>query len=282
MNRPVLVIHAPVLHRGYTDLFRRLAGSISAAYVLGEELAARFRFFEADISALASEDAARFIRSLGLVPRVEILVPAGMDAIRRGPLVLIDDMLSRRLAAELFPGADIQWERVFLRWDESHVQRAPAASFARESQETRDREFMDAAYTEARRSGDWWRQVGAVLAKDGRVIGRAFNQDMPDDHSSYRLGNIRDYLKPGEKPEFSNTFHAENRLIAEAARAGVSTAGASIYVTHYPCPMCAKAIAVSGIAQCFFAEGSANFDAAMMLEAFGVETIRVHRDAGHG
>ncbi len=213
---------------------------------------------------------------------MEILTTAGIEPLRTQPLILVSDELSRRFAAELLTGAAIQWESVFLRWDESHVQRAQPVNFGRRSEEPFDREMLAAAYAEAAKSGDWWRQVGALLVKDGTVIGRSCNRDMPDDQSSYRFGNIRDYLKPGEKPEFSNTFHAENRIIAEAARTGTPVAGAHLYVTHFPCPMCAKAIAVAGIAKCFFGEGSASFDAELIFRAFGVETIYVPRDVTYG
>ena len=114
---------------------------------------------------------------------------------------------------------------------------------------------------------------------DGTVLLRAYNRDIPDDQSSYRLGNIRDYLKPGERPDLSNTFHAENRIIAEAARAGMPTEGLDLYVTHFPCSMCAKAIATAGMKRCFFGEGASNFDAEMVLRAYGVEIIYLPREA---
>lgn len=281
MNRPALVLHVPVIHRGYLDLFRRIAPDVRAAHIIGDELIRRFRFFEADISSLTPQEACRIVSGLDLFDAVEVIEPAGLEALRDHPVVLLNDALSRRLAREFLPGADIRWESVFLRWDESHVQSASPVSFSRQSQEPFDREMIEAAYAEAAESSDWWRRVGAVLVKDGAIIARAYNRDMPDDQSSYRFGNIRDYLKPGERPELSNTFHAENRIVAEVARAGTSTAGAHLYVTHFPCSMCAKAIAVSGIAKCFFAEGSANFDAEMVLGAHGVEIVHVPREPRH-
>lgn len=281
MSRPALVLHVPVIHRGYLDFFRRIAPEVGMACILGDELVRRLRFFEADISSLAPEEAHRIVSDLGLFDAVGVIEPAGLDALRNRSVILLNDALSRRLAAEFLPGVDIRWESVFLRWDESHIASASPISFSRQSQEPFDREMIEAAYAEAAKSGDWWRRVGAVLVKDGAAIAQAYNRDMPDDQSSYRFGNIRDYLKPGERPELSNTFHAENRIVAEAARAGMSTAGAYLYVTHFPCSMCAKAIAVSGIAKCFFAEGSANFDAEMALGAHGVEIIHVPRERPH-
>ena len=275
MRERTLILHAPVLHRGYLELLRRLAPGVSAVYILGDELAARFRYFEHDISSLSGQDAAALVGALNLFPVVAVLRPESVTTLRGQPLVLMGDELSRRLAAELLPGADIRWESVFLRWDEAHVNRATTAKPDRVSPAPPDRVFLEAACQEAKKSGDWWRQVGAVLVKDGRVLTQAWNCDMPDDQSSYRYGNIRDYLKPGQQPELANAIHAESRIIAEAARRGLATEGAHLYVTHFPCPMCAKAVAASGMAKVFFGEGSANFDAEMVLRAAGVEMVYV-------
>lgn len=45
------------------------------------------------------------------------------------------------------------------------------------------------------------------------------------------------------------TIHAEANAIANAARAGVSTVGCILVVTHYPCMNCAKLVVQAGIAQ---------------------------------
>ncbi|MBI4132884.1 MAG: hypothetical protein HY473_02260 [Candidatus Sungbacteria bacterium] len=279
MKERLLVIHIPVIHRGYLDLFRRLVPAVRSVMILGDELAKRLRFFEHDISALRAEEAFEFVAALKLFDTITILEPASLPAIRSQPLLLVNDELSRRLYHELLPGADVQWESVFLRWDESHVARVTPVNPNRQSRDQRDRELLAEAYAEAEQSGDWWRRVGAVLVADGAVRLRAYNRDMPDDQSSYRLGNIRDYLEPGERPDLSNTFHAENRIIAEAARAGMATEGLDLYVTHFPCSMCAKAVAAAGIKRCFFGEGSSNFDAEMVFHAHGVEIIHLPREA---
>lgn len=278
MKDKILILHAPVIHRGYVDLFRRVAGEASSALVLGGDLLKEVRFFEEDLSALTPEEVKLLIKAFGIFQSVDVLNSTGLAAIRSRPLVLVSDELSRRFADKFLKSSQIQWESVFLRWDESHITKAIPPNFKSESRDPSDREMLEAAYAEAQKSGDWWRQVGAVVVKDGLVTARAYNRDMPDDQASYRLGNIRDFMKPGERPELSNAIHAEARIIAEAARDGVGLKGTNIYVTHFPCPMCAKGIAVSGIKKCFFGEGSANFDAEMILNAAGVEIIYVPRE----
>lgn len=275
----ILAIHVPVIHRGYLDLFKRLAPTVREVAVFGDELIRRLRFFEHDISALSAAEAAAFVKSLGLFETVRLLEPSDIDSLRSRPLCLINDQLSRRFAEQFLKESDIQWDSVFLRWDESHVHSASPVTASRQSSDPSDRIILAEAYREAKKSGDWWRQVGAILAEKGSIQLRAYNQDMPDDQSSYRLGNIRDYLKPGERPDLSNSFHAENWIIAEAARRGIRTEGLDLYVTHFPCSVCAKAIATAGIRRCFFGEGSSNFDAETMLRAHAVEIIHLPRDA---
>lgn len=275
MKELILIIHVPVLHRGYIELFRRMQGKINTVLILGGELLKELRFFEADISSLAPEEAKNLVVSLGLFEKVSLLSRVNIEDFRDKGVVLISDELSRRFKEKFLPDFPVVWESVFLRWDESAVAKTNPVNFSRVSDQKFDQDILLLAYAEAEKSGDWWRRVGAILEKDGRVLLSAHNRDLPDEQSSYRLGNIRDFLKTGERPDLSNTIHAEARVIAEAARHGISTTGASLYVTHFPCPPCAKSIAASGIARCFFAEGSANFDAESVLKGARVEIVHV-------
>jgi tRNA(adenine34) deaminase len=72
--------------------------------------------------------------------------------------------------------------------------------------------------------------VGAVIVKDGRVLGRAHNQ----------VETLHDA-----------TAHAEMIAITQAAEAleNWRLEGAEIYVTLEPCPMCAGALVLSRVAR---------------------------------
>lgn len=54
--------------------------------------------------------------------------------------------------------------------------------------------------------------------------------------------------------EFTRCLHAEQATIINAARAGVSTQGAQLFSTTFPCHECAKMIIGSGIAEVFYIE----------------------------
>ena len=58
--------------------------------------------------------------------------------------------------------------------------------------------------------------------------------------------------------------HAEQNLVAFAARCGISTNGCAVVVTHMPCDMCAKSLIQAGITKVVVGEGETH----MPLESF--------------
>jgi tRNA(adenine34) deaminase len=99
---------------------------------------------------------------------------------------------------------------------------------------TTDGALMDAALVEARRARDAGEvPIGAVVALDGVVVGRGFNQPISS---------------------ADPTAHAEILAIREAARASGNyrLAGAVLYVTIEPCLMCVGALVHARIARLVF------------------------------
>ena len=60
--------------------------------------------------------------------------------------------------------------------------------------------------------------------------------------------------KIGDLTEFGRVVHAEMEALMSCARAGISTKGATLYSTTFPCHNCAKHIIASGIARVVFIE----------------------------
>lgn len=95
--------------------------------------------------------------------------------------------------------------------------------------------FMDLADVMAKRSVIET-QVGAVLVQDRRVVSTGYNGRPTGAFDNHRVGKYQ-----------LDEVHAEINAIAFAARFGISTEGATIYVTVAPCVHCAKAIIQAGI-----------------------------------
>lgn len=68
----------------------------------------------------------------------------------------------------------------------------------------------------------------------------------------------------GDLTEFGRAMHAEMSAILDAARNGRSVAGASLYVTTFPCHNCARHIVGAGIGNCVFLAPYAKSQAAML------------------
>lgn len=88
--------------------------------------------------------------------------------------------------------------------------------------------------------------VGAVIARDGRILSTGYNgpaAGMP--HCEHDM--------TAEEP-CQVAVHAEANAIAWAAREGVATNNAQLYVTHSPCIHCAKLIINAGLTIVYYGE----------------------------
>lgn len=110
---------------------------------------------------------------------------------------------------------------------------------------TRDEMLMEMALVVRRRSTCLRLQVGAVLANNGRPISTGYNG------APAGMPHCRPDICNDEHPCI-RTIHAEANAIAFAARNGVATYGAFLYVTHSPCMDCAKLIINAGIQRVFY------------------------------
>lgn len=273
MQQRVLILHAPVIHTGYLDFLKKNKDRVESIYLIPETLVERFSTIKPDIASIPAKEMQILCDTLGY-RNILIFTEDLAEELSSKPLLLVNDHISRYVQQAYFPNSDIKWENVFLRWDIDSIHTEDAVSLP-ESRESFDREMMKQAYAEAEKSSDWWRHVGAVLVKEGEVLERAHNQGMPSDHTPYQRGAIRDFLNPGTHPELVDTIHAEQAIISRAARSGTPLEGTSLYITHFPCPVCAKLIIESGIKQCFFAEGWSTLASAPLLKAAQVNLTKV-------
>ncbi len=123
-----------------------------------------------------------------------------------------------------------------------------------------DKRFMELAHVVASWSSCFQenRQVGAVIVKDKRILTTGYNGASSGIVSCKEKGEcLRKKLgiESGTRHEICYAVHAEQNAIIQAAKLGVSVDGATIYVTHQPCSICAKMIINSGIKRIVYKEG---------------------------
>lgn len=271
-----VVAYVPVLHEGYRR-FLESHGRGRPLYVIGPELYSDYRPLAKDIRALEPSLVAAAVESWEICSSVSVLDVAGATALAESAprLVLPAEDVSYSLVERWFPRCEVTYDSVFLRWDKTRtatmLEPRPARVVGL------DEAFADlqlAAEGAAASSVDWWRQVGAAIRFADGSVRSVTNEHNPHRLSAYAVGDPRANFYKGVSLELSTATHAEARLIAEAARDGVSTHGAVMYVTDFPCPPCAKLIAGAGPARLYFREGYAIVDGQDVLEAAGIEILQ--------
>lgn len=118
------------------------------------------------------------------------------------------------------------------------------------------------------------RQVGAVIAKNKRILTTGYNGASAGVTSCKDRGEcIRRTLNipSGTKHEICYATHAEQNAIIQAAKMGVSIDGATLYCTHQPCVICAKMIINSGIVRIVYRHGYPDEFSLQLLKEAGVE-----------
>lgn len=281
--RKVIAAYVPGLHQGYLDFFLKHRDEADELYVFPKEILAEIDHLRKDLRALDPIFAAEAVRGWQIFKVVHLL---NRDAISHlhdagAELVMPDEEISRYVGENYFGGNRITYDTVFLRRDKQRtVAQEPVNPDRVISCEVFDREMMTCAIDEGGKSSDWWRRVGAVLVRDGKILLVAHNQHLPTEHSVGLFGDSRSNFKQGIAIELSDSAHAEQTIISMAARRyDVSTDGASLYVTDFPCPPCAKAIGEAGIRKLYYLAGySMMAESEERLRDRNVEIVRVQME----
>ena len=115
-------------------------------------------------------------------------------------------------------------------------------------------------------------QVGAVLARDGRILATGYNgppSGFPHCTDPDGCTNA-DRANPGG---CNRAVHAEANTIAFAARHGIATEGATLYCSHLPCLKCAELIVNAGIATVYYATDYRIREGEALLRQAGIDMI---------
>lgn len=115
--------------------------------------------------------------------------------------------------------------------------------------------------------------VGATIVRDKRIIAGGYNGSIAGgehciDDGCYVIDN-----------HCVRTIHAEMNAILQCAKFGVPTSGAEIYVTHFPCLQCCKAIIQAGIKRVYYSKDYKNHPYA--VELFKMAGVTVEQVEGN-
>lgn len=278
--RFAVAAYVPVLHRGYLQFFETNSKA-KELYIIGSDLLKKVDYIRKDLRALDPGKAAEAIKASGIFKSVQILSADKISTLDSPNLqILMPDEDVSRVVGGMFKHAKVKYSPVFLRWDRRSLESAnKPVKNKKVSSKKADKQFMTRAYAAAASSSDIWRRVGALLIDSkGNEVGLSCNQGQPNAHSPWMEGDPRNVLHQGVGIEVSVFMHAEAALIAKAAKAGIALNGASMYVTTFPCPVCAKLIAHSGIKHLYYSEGYGVLDGERVLDYRGVQLQRVPVD----
>jgi dCMP deaminase len=274
INRAV-VAYVPVLHQGYLSFFKKYATDSMLFLVSREELAKLVPALQKDIRALPVDEMQKAIEALGLFTQVQTLTDHN-SLNEFSEIVMPDDEAMRAFSDEFLMGRDVLVDSIFLRWDSQRsLSKKNVEPDVDVTTEELHQQFMNQAAALTDQSADWWRQIGAVITKNGEIALSVYNRHVPSEQQPYFDGDPRGNFHKGEHIEISTAIHAEAALIAEAARRGLTLEGTDLYVTTFPCPVCAKSVAYSGIKRVFFRDGYSMVDGEELMRSQGIEIIKV-------
>jgi dCMP deaminase len=133
-----------------------------------------------------------------------------------------------------------------------------------------DAYFMTIAHAVATRATCPRASVGAVLVRNGYQIACGYNG------APRGLPHCLDVGCLMVDDHCARAVHSECNAIIQAALHGVSTAGATCFITHYPCLVCSKMLINAGVVRVVYHEAyNPSAHAARFLSAAGVDVEKL-------
>jgi len=127
-----------------------------------------------------------------------------------------------------------------------------------------DEYFMELARVASTRSTCPRAQVGAVLARDHRVLTTGYN-GAPSGCS--HCADVGCLMVDGH---CKRAVHAEANTVVQAALHGVNVRGATAYCTHQPCETCSKLLISAGVLRIVYEHAYPDAVAVALLSEAGV------------
>lgn len=289
INKNILIIaELPVVHKGYLGAFGKIKKDNSKAHFhlgfLSSQVIKELTSLEPDIRKIPFKDAKKLIGACLPINKFFLINRYSFSKIIRNKnfqkIIIFkgeksEDFLQKYLVGNRYRKL-VQLYDIRLRWKSNRV-----AEFNKKADKIstaeikKHRQIINKVFGEAENSRCFWRQTGAALVKNKKIILTAYNKMMPTDDECYKTGCIRDNIAPGKSSEICSAVHAEASIIAQAAKKGISLENTTLYASHFPCPTCAKLIALSGVKKVIYSRGHAVFDGSRVMKSKGVKLIKI-------
>lgn len=270
----MIIAFVPVIHQGYFDFFQSYPNE--SIGVLGSDIIARFPSLVRDCRTINPGIIKRTLALLFPEREITVLSFSDLENLPKDTrIVLPDDDVSHELAERL-TWQCTTFHSIFLRWDKMPATKESTVNAHRVI--TRDsfaREMITKANIEAQKSSDWWRQIGTIMIRDGKIIAEGHNHHLPTDYHLSLFGDPRTNFNAGERIDLTTAIHSEATVVAACAKKGIALEGASAFVSTFPCPNCAKLLAEAGITTVYYEKGYSLLDAEQVLNTFNVAIVRV-------
>ena len=130
-----------------------------------------------------------------------------------------------------------------------------------------DQYFMNIAQVVASRSTCPRKFVGSVIVRDRTILSTGYNGSIRGMPHCEDVGCVI------EDGHCVATVHAEANAILQAAKNGVSVAGAELYTTASPCWPCFKLIANAGVSRVYFGEFYRDERSLAVARQAGIELV---------
>ena len=133
-----------------------------------------------------------------------------------------------------------------------------------------DKFCMKCAIASAEMSDAVRKKVGAVIAREGRILASGYNGQPRGIDNCCEIANNENELVTKD-----TVVHAEMNALLFCAKYGIATDNADLYITMCPCQKCASAIIQAGIKHIYYLDEYRDMSAIELLNEVGIEIERI-------